>query len=185
MKLPESVVLRMPQHLQSLFVLLPNPGRDEVLAAFPESDGVVGALHDPNGSLGYHGGASGAYRAGIKDSGSAARFFFCTKADGSDRLASKHPTVKPIALMQWLVRLVTPPRGVVLDPFAGTGTTGEAAFREGMQAVLIEREERFVRDIERRVALFLAGPEERTRAAIKASGRMDSNAGPLFADAAA
>ncbi|HCI6749400.1 TPA: site-specific DNA-methyltransferase [Klebsiella variicola subsp. variicola] len=42
-----------------------------------------------------------------------------------------HPTVKPIALMQWLTRLVTPVGGVVLDPFMGSGTTGIAAIREG------------------------------------------------------
>lgn len=51
-----------------------------------------------------------------------------------------HPTVKPLALMAHLIRLVTPPGGTVLDPFAGTGTTGEAALIEGVNAVLIERE---------------------------------------------
>lgn len=51
-----------------------------------------------------------------------------------------HPTVKPLDLMRWLVRLITPPGGVVLDPFAGSGTTGEAALMEGMRCVLIERE---------------------------------------------
>lgn len=51
-----------------------------------------------------------------------------------------HPTVKPVALMRHLVRLVTPPGGTVLDPFAGTGTTGEAAVMEGLNAVLVERE---------------------------------------------
>ncbi len=51
-----------------------------------------------------------------------------------------HPTVKPLDLMRWLVRLVTPPGGVVLDPFAGSGTTGEACLVEGFRCVLIERE---------------------------------------------
>jgi DNA modification methylase len=51
-----------------------------------------------------------------------------------------HPTVKPIDIMAWLVRLVTPPEGIVLDPFAGSGTTGVAAKREGFNAILIERE---------------------------------------------
>jgi DNA modification methylase len=54
--------------------------------------------------------------------------------------ANNHPTVKPIDLMAWLVRLVTPPEGIVLDPFAGSGTTGVAAKREGFNAILIERE---------------------------------------------
>lgn len=52
----------------------------------------------------------------------------------------QHPTVKPLALMQWLVRLVTPPGGVVLEPFAGSGTTVEACLREGFGCIAIERE---------------------------------------------
>jgi DNA modification methylase len=156
-----------------------HDGSDEVVGAFPETDGVVGALHDPNGSFGYHGGAQGAYRKGTPDTGSAARFFYTAKADSDDRLGSKHPTVKPLDLMQWLVRLVTPPGGTVLDPFAGTGTTGEAAFREGFRAVLIEREPEYQNDIRRRMSLVLGGPDERRRESIKASGKAEG-AGPLF-----
>jgi DNA modification methylase len=95
------------------------------------------------------------------DSGSAARFFYTAKADSDDRLGSKHPTVKPVDLIQYLVRLVTPPKGIVLDCFAGTGTTGEAAYREGCSAILIEREPEYQADIRRRMALVLAGPDER------------------------
>jgi site-specific DNA-methyltransferase (adenine-specific) len=51
-----------------------------------------------------------------------------------------HPTVKPVALMEWLITLVTPPGGVVLDPFMGSGTTGIAASRLGFGFVGIERE---------------------------------------------
>ena len=51
---------------------------------------------------------------------------------------NNHPTVKPIALMRWLVRMVTPPGGTVLDPFAGSGSTGLAAQAEGFEAVLVE-----------------------------------------------
>lgn len=58
-----------------------------------------------------------------------------TTADGR---VVKHPTVKPLGLMEWLVTLVTPPGGVVLDPFAGSGTTGEAAYRSGFDSILIE-----------------------------------------------
>lgn len=111
--------------------------------------------------------------------GSAARFFYSAKADGDDRLGSGHPTVKPVDLMRWLVRLITPPGGVVLDPFAGTGTTGEAAFLEGFRAILIEREEEYVADIERRMRLALSGPDERTRETIKAKN-LPMDAGPLF-----
>ena len=77
-------------------------------------------------------------------SGGASRFFYVAKAPGSERPevdGMAHATVKPLDLMRWLVRLVTRRGGRVLDPFAGSGTTGEAALLEGMEAVLIELEE--------------------------------------------
>jgi DNA modification methylase len=55
-----------------------------------------------------------------------------------------HPTVKPIKLMRWLVKLVTPPGGIVLDPFGGSGTTGIAAHLEGFEAILCEREAQYI-----------------------------------------
>lgn len=111
----------------------------------------------------------------------AARFFYTAKADKQDRMGSKHPTVKPVDLMQWLCRLITPPGGKVLDPFAGSGSTGEAAFREGFNAVLIEREPEYQADIRRRMVLCLAGPDERARESIKAKiGDRPVDAGPLF-----
>jgi site-specific DNA-methyltransferase (adenine-specific) len=76
-------------------------------------------------------------------SGGASRFFYVAKADASERVrvnGTAHPTVKPLALMRWLVRLVTPPGGTVLEPFAGSGTTVEACILEGFQCVAIERE---------------------------------------------
>ena len=63
-----------------------------------------------------------------------------------------HPTVKPLDLMRWLVRLVTPPGGLVLDPFTGSGTTGCAAALEGFGFVGIEREAEYVAIAERRIA---------------------------------
>lgn len=112
------------------------------------------------------------------------RFFFSAKATTDERACSSHPTVKPIALMQWLVRLVTPPGGLVLDPFAGTGTTAEACLREGFRASLIEREPEYQDDIRRRLQLVLAGPEERQRATLKAKGKLLDPADlPLFAAA--
>ncbi len=62
-----------------------------------------------------------------------------------------HPTVKPLALMRWLVRLVTPPNGRVLDPFGGSGTTGMACVAEGRDYLLIEREAEYIPIIEARV----------------------------------
>ena len=86
------------------------------------------------------------------DSGSAARFFYAAKADKQDRAGSKHPTVKPVDLIAYLCRLVTPSGGVVLDPFGGSGTTAAACAREGLDCILIEREAEYVADIERRVS---------------------------------
>jgi DNA modification methylase len=108
----------------------------------------------------------------------AARFFYSAKADKLDRIGSKHPTVKPVDLMQWLVRLVTPPDGTVLDPFAGSGSTGEAAWREGMRCILIEREEEYQADIAERLRLTNAGPVARKARAVKQA----EGAGPLFGD---
>jgi len=73
--------------------------------------------------------------------GEAARFFYTAKADKSDRgPGNNHPTVKPVDLMRYLVRLVCPIGGVVLDPFSGSGTTLAAAQAEGCLAIGVERE---------------------------------------------
>jgi DNA modification methylase len=72
---------------------------------------------------------------------------------------------------------VTPKGGLVLDPFAGTGTTGEAAFREGCRAILIEREPEYLADIERRCSLILSGPTGRRHATIKAKGKIEKPGG--------
>jgi site-specific DNA-methyltransferase (adenine-specific) len=156
-----------------------HDGSEEVVRGFPEAGGGFGVRGEsPNWGPAHKGGGTMEV-VGFGDSGSAARFFYTAKADSDDRLGSKHPTVKPVDLIRYLTRLVTPPNGTVLDPFAGTGTTGEASFYEGFQAVLIEREEEYQADIVRRMGLCLAGPDERARAAIKASGKVE-DAGPLF-----
>lgn len=157
-----------------------HDGSDEVVGAFPQTksgytDGSKGGVQQA--VFGKYG--AGQFAESYGDEGSAARFFYTAKADADDRLGSKHPTVKPLDLMQWLVRLVTPPGGTVLDPFAGTGTTGEAAWREGFNAALIEREAEYQDDIRRRMKLALGGPEERQRESIKARG-LTADAGPLF-----
>jgi site-specific DNA-methyltransferase (adenine-specific) len=77
------------------------------------------------------------------DSGGASRFFYTAKAATDERVRVNgvaHPTVKPLSLMRWLVRLVTPPGGTVLEPFAGSGTTVEACILEGFRCIAIERE---------------------------------------------
>ena len=81
------------------------------------------------------------------------RFFYCAKASPSERgEGNNHPTVKPQALMQYLCRLVTPPGGVVLDPFAGSGSTLLAALKEGFCFIGIEKEENYCEIARRRVA---------------------------------
>lgn len=77
--------------------------------------------------------------------GDAARFFYCAKASKKDREDGNiHPTVKPTDLMRYLCRLVTPPDGIVLDPFMGSGSTGKAARLEGFGFIGIEREAEYI-----------------------------------------
>ena len=169
-----------------------HDGSDEVVAAFPSEAGGSGKASGPslrgaNRSVArgqFNGLPDGLEPAFYGDSGSAARFYYSAKADAEDRIGSKHPTVKPVDLMQWLCRLVTPPGGNVLDPFAGTGTTGEAAWREGFRAVLIEREEAYRTDIARRMDLALASRATRARESAKAKeAGKPVDLGPLFAPA--
>jgi len=115
-----------------------HDGSEEVVAAFPSVGGY-----------------------------SASRFFYSPKADGDDRHGLGHPTIKPVDLMRWCIRLVCRKGGTVLDPFAGTGTTGEAAYWEGCNAILVEREEEYQAMIARRMSLVLAGPDEKKRARTK------------------
>ena len=80
-----------------------------------------------------------------------ARYFYSAKASKKEKDGSKHPTVKPISLMRYLIKLVTPKEGLVLDPFAGTGTTGEACILENRKYYLIEKTKEYISDIEKRL----------------------------------
>lgn len=115
--------------------------------------------------LGFN-GASGDGGPSIEGSrGGASRFFYCAKASSAERSAglpdgaNTHPTVKPIDLMRWLVRLVTPPGGTVLDPFTGSGSTGCAAVLEGFDFIGIEREAKYAEIACARIAFWEAHPE--------------------------
>jgi DNA modification methylase len=166
-----------------------HDGSDEVLELFPQSNG--GAYPSKRGQAVNTTFASGQETEGgfrkMGDSGSAARFFYCAKAnkrdrnegldgfeqkqtlggggltaelreDGSYETASaggkfgsikakqqnNHPTVKPTNLMRYLCRLITPPNGTILDPFAGSGSTGKAAILEGFNFVGIEQSAEYV-----------------------------------------
>lgn len=128
-----------------------HDGSPEVMAAFAAyGESGPGYWSGETPSLSGQQRAVNEPRSGV-DSGTAARFFYSAKADNADRLGSKHPTVKPVDLMAYLVRLITPPGGTVLDPFAGTGTTGAACMREGFDCILIEREAEYYKDILRRL----------------------------------
>jgi site-specific DNA-methyltransferase (adenine-specific) len=150
-----------------------HDGSEEVISAFPRAPGQKADLSyadglkssnvynpmrrgEPSSDKRYaeKGSTDFAMKPGARrsDTGSAARFFYSAKADSDDRLLSKHPTVKPVDLMAYLCRLVTPPGGTVLDCFAGSGTTGMACLREGFNVTLIEREAEYVADIKRRIA---------------------------------
>jgi hypothetical protein len=87
--------------------------------------------------------------------GGASRFFYCAKASKKDRntngATNTHPTVKPTELMRWLIRLVTPPGGIILDPFGGSGSTGVAAQADSVRCILIEREDEYLEIIRDRL----------------------------------
>jgi DNA modification methylase len=156
-----------------------HDGSEEVLAGFPETkNGGQNATTLTAGTsmfgVGANKGKGATSFAG--DTGSASRFFYCAKASPSERNAgvagvagvgalrdkgrasspkrNHHPTVKPIALMRYLVRLITPPGGIVLDPFMGSGTTGIAAQLEGFGFIGIERESEYVEIARARIAHF-------------------------------
>ncbi len=144
-----------------------HDGSDEVEEEFAKYGNKGGGYGkrggDPAGKGIYHGSfpRGQMQSVGFGDSGTASRFFYCAKAGKADRAGSKHPTVKPVALMRWLVRMVTPPGGTVLDPFAGSGTTGEAAVLEGMKVVLLEADETYYADLVKRMEGVNPGSQEK------------------------
>ena len=115
-------------------------------------DEQTGTLTSKSGSprSGRRGDGWGMSHVGAEydDRGGASRFFYCAKTAKSERNAglpdgmkNDHPTVKPVALMEWLVKMVTPPGGTVLDPFCGSGTTMVAAERLGFDGIGIDRDD--------------------------------------------
>jgi site-specific DNA-methyltransferase (adenine-specific) len=97
--------------------------------------------------------------SGFGDTGGASRFFYCAKSSKSDRnsglpegVVSTHPTVKPIKLMEYLIKLITPEGGVVLDPFMGSGTTGVACSNLDFSFIGIEMNYDYIKIAEARTA---------------------------------
>jgi len=141
-------------------------GRFPANVILDEEAGKV--LDEQSGELTSHGGGTASYggifgngseitdKTAMKrfanDKGGASRFFYCPKASKSERneglegfeVINQHPTVKPIDLMRYLIRLVTLPGGIVLDPFVGSGTTGIAAYFEQKNFIGFEKEQEYV-----------------------------------------
>ena len=134
-----------------------HDGSDEVVRLFPQTTGGSSGprVATRERSKGWCNSSPGDGVAAIDsygDTGSAARFFYTAKASRDDRSdGNTHPTVKPTDLMRYLCRLVTPPGGVVLDPFMGSGSTGKAAMLEGFDFIGIEREAAYHAIAERRI----------------------------------
>ena len=124
-----------------------RPGMASQRRLSPAKPGMFGAGH---------GSDTKPFHEGYDDTGGASRFFYTAKASRQDRNTSgadnTHPTVKPTELMRWLIRLVTPPGGIILDPFGGSGSTGVAARAENVRCILIEREDEYLEIIRNRLA---------------------------------
>lgn len=129
-----------------------HDGSDEVVGLFPDTKSGKMKQTVEGGQFTVYGKQNAREVETIGDSGSAARFFYCAKASKSERgEGNVHPTVKPLALMRYLCRLITPEWGTILDPFAGSGTTGAAAIAEDFGVILIEREAEYLPIIEKRL----------------------------------
>lgn len=135
-----------------------HDGSPEVLELFPESRGQQGAVTGNETSettRGIYGKFSGNRKKSCPrgDSGSAARFFYCAKASRAERgEGNTHITVKPLALMRYLVTLVATPGSVVMDPFMGSGTTGVACMQTGHGFIGIEKENEYFEIAKKRIS---------------------------------
>lgn len=144
------------QPIQEAYITGSNKGRypanlildDEAGALLDHQSGKISKGHFP--SKGASWGSHGIYGRGkernceerfLTDTGGASRFFYCAKASPSERgEGNKHPTVKPLKLMRYLCRMITPSNGVILDQFCGSGSTLIAAWEEGFHYVGIEKD---------------------------------------------
>ena len=99
---------------------------------------------------------------GFGDSGSAARFFYCAKASKSEKgKDNPHPTVKPLELMKYLIKMVAPENSLVLDPFMGSGSTGVAAIQIGRRFLGVEKEEEYFNYAKNRIETALQNNEKK------------------------
>jgi site-specific DNA-methyltransferase (adenine-specific) len=163
----------------------------EVTDSFPNTKSGLMKQHIEGGEFNVYGKMYPRDVETIGDSGSASRFFYCAKASKSERnkgcddfeeqvtddgreksidnaflraetmRKNNHPTVKPVSLMRYLCRMITPKNGIVLDPFMGSGSTGIGAKLEGFSFIGIEREEEYCKIAEARIAAW--GEEEKVK----------------------
>lgn len=140
-----------------------HDGSQEVLDLFPDLGKSTGGRIGKKSMGSVDIGPVGNYFSGdpgFGDSGSAARFFYCAKANKKDRnqgleVSNQHPTVKPTDLMRYLCRLVTRPGGTVLDPFMGSGSTGKACAYEGFSFIGVDQSEEYVKIANARIEFAL------------------------------
>ena len=198
--------------------LLPNPGKDEVLAGFPVTKNGGQNATSVKGKGMFMNGSNAGTSNYAGDTGSAARFFYVAKSSKRDRnegcegleekgkvfngqsaqpagnaegsvedkfstlpSANNHPTVKPTALMQYLCRLITPPGGLVLDPFCGSGSTGKGAVLEGFRFVGIEQDAEYIEIARRRIEWAFQQAHPTTGEFVTKAGRAEDTDGlPMF-----
>lgn len=136
-----------------------HDGSDEVVEMFPSSGSgngkgaynYAGREYDNKDTSMFNGDKPQA-PSNYNETGSAARFFYSSKATKKDRgEGNTHPTVKPVKLMEWLVKMITPAKGKCLDPFMGSGSTGIAAIRTGRKFIGIEMDEGYFQIAKKRI----------------------------------
>jgi DNA modification methylase len=221
---PANLILSYPEdEYDAEGNLLPNPGKDEVLAGFPVTTQIDKRQRkiqrQPPGQNGIYGTFEGADDTpAYGDTGSAARFFYVAKSSKRDRnegcegLEEKgkvfngqsaqpagnaagsvedkfstqpaknfHPCVKPTALMQYLCRLITPPGGLVLDPFMGSGSTGKGAILEGFRFIGIEQDAEYIEIARRRIEWAFQQAHPTTGEFVTKAGKPEDTDGlPMF-----
>lgn len=130
-----------------------HDGSDEVVEMFPHTKSGKDVNPTDKPVSGFFGSTMDYYSGtNYGDSGSAARFFYSSKATKKDRgEGNNHPTVKPVKLMEWLVKMVTPKNGKCLDPFMGSGSTGVAALNTGRKFIGIEMDSEYYQIAQKRI----------------------------------
>jgi len=155
-----------------------HDGSEEVVSGFPNTSGAGNKIGSPKKAGSFFGKDHIQTNIKYDMGGSASRFFYCAKASKSERNMgceeqtttdgrkkdidnafqrgktlrnNNHPTVKPLSLMKYLCRLITPPKGTVLDPYMGSGTTGMACREEGFNFIGIELEPDYIKIAEARI----------------------------------